>query len=86
MGEQTFLFPCLTESNAACDKTPPPAGTPRVLMAERNQIALRAVDLEGTVGPEHSVRDVWAFVAETGFVGAVYRDRLDRRSGGSGSY
>ena len=62
MGEQTFLFPCLTESNAACDKTPPPAGTPRVLMAERNQIALRAVDLEGTVGPEHSVRDVWAFV------------------------
>ena len=27
-----------------------------------NQIALRAVDLEGTVGPEHSVRDVWAFV------------------------
>ena len=62
MGEQTCLFPCLTESNAACDKTPPPAGTPRVLMAERNQIALRAVDLEGTVGPEHSVRDVWAFV------------------------
>jgi transposase len=33
-----------------------------VLRAERNQIALRAVDLEATVGPEHGVRNVWAFV------------------------
>lgn len=31
-------------------------------MAERNQIALRPVDLEATVGPEHAVRGVWAFV------------------------
>jgi transposase len=31
-------------------------------MAERNQIALRAVDLEATVGAEHAVRNVWAFV------------------------
>jgi transposase len=31
-------------------------------MAQRNQIALRPMDLEATVGPEHAVRNVWAFV------------------------
>jgi transposase len=33
-----------------------------VLTAQRDQIALRPVDLEATVGPEHAVRNVWAFV------------------------
>ena len=47
---------------AVASEAPTPAGTPRVLMAERNQIALRPVDLEATVGPEHAVRNVWAFV------------------------
>jgi transposase len=32
------------------------------LTAQRNQIALRPVDLEATVGPDHPVRNVWAFV------------------------
>jgi len=32
------------------------------LTAQRDQIALRPVDLEATVGPEHAVRNVWAFV------------------------
>jgi transposase len=62
MDEQTFLFPCLPESRAACSKTPPPDEAPRVLRAQRDQIALRPVDLEATVGPEHEVRNVWAFV------------------------
>jgi hypothetical protein len=62
MHEQTFLFPCLSESRAACSKTPPPDEAPRVLRAQRDQIALRPVDLEATVGPEHEVRNVWAFV------------------------
>src|ERR671919_915964 len=62
MDEQTSLFPSLSEIDAACSKTPPPAEVPRVLMAERNQIALRPLDLEATVGPEHAVRNVWAFV------------------------
>jgi transposase len=31
-------------------------------MAQRNQIALRPMDLEATVGPEHAVRNVWAFI------------------------
>jgi transposase len=39
-----------------------PADAPRVLTAQRNQIALRPVDLEATVGSEHPVRNVWAFV------------------------
>jgi len=33
-----------------------------VLVAERNQIELRAVDLEATLGPDHGARDVWTFV------------------------
>ena len=33
-----------------------------MLTAQRDQIALRPVDLEATVGPEHAVRNVWAFV------------------------
>jgi transposase len=62
MDEQTSLFPSLPEGSAAGSKTPSPAGAPRILTAQRDQIALRAVDLEATVGPEHEVRNVWAFV------------------------
>jgi transposase len=62
MDEQTSLFPSLPQSSAACSETRPPAGAPRVLTAQRDQIALRPVDLEATVGPEHAVRNVWAFV------------------------
>jgi transposase len=62
MDEQTSLFPSLPQSSGACSETRPPAGAPRVLTAQRDQIALRPVDLEATVGPEHAVRNVWAFV------------------------
>jgi transposase len=62
MNEQTCFFPSLPESNSVPSQTPIPAGAPRVLRAQRNQIALRPVDLEGTVGPQHAVRNVWAFV------------------------
>jgi transposase len=58
-----------------------------VLTAQRNQIALRPVDLEATVGPDHPVRNVWAFVerldlsalyAEIGSVeGAAGRPAID---------
>jgi transposase len=57
------------------------------LTAQRNQIALRPVDLEATVGPDHPVRNVWAFVerldlsalyAEIGSVeGAAGRPAID---------
>ena len=62
MNEQSSFFPLLPESSSVASQAPTPAGAPRVLMAERNQIALRPVDLEATVGPEHAVRNVWAFV------------------------
>lgn len=62
MDEQTSLFPSLPASSAACPKRPGATAAPRVLTAERNQIALRPIDLEATVGPEHVVRNVWAFV------------------------
>jgi transposase len=62
MDEQSSLFRSLPESSAACFKTPAPTAAARVLTAQRDQIALRPVDLESTVGPEHAVRNVWAFV------------------------
>src|SRR5260370_3004567 len=37
-------------------------GAPRLLTAERRQVVLRAVDLDGLVAEEDAVRDVWAFV------------------------
>jgi transposase len=62
MNEQWSFFPSLPESSLVACPAPTPAGAPRLLMAQRNQIALRPVDLEATVGPEHAVRNVWAFV------------------------
>jgi len=62
MNEQSSFFPSLPESSSVTSQAPSPAGAPRVLTAQRNQIALRAVDLEATVGLEHAVRNVWAFV------------------------
>ena len=62
MNEQSSFFPSLPESSSVPSEVPTPAAAPRVLMAQRNQIALRPMDLEATVGPEHAVRNVWAFV------------------------
>ena len=62
MNEQVFLFPSLPERSSVTPQTPTQDPAPRVLMAQRNQLALRPMDLEATVGPEHAVRNVWAFV------------------------
>src|SRR5215471_18451133 len=82
MDEQTSLFPSLPESSAACCQTPGPTAAPRVLTAERDQIALRAVDIESTVGPEHAVRNVWAFVERLD-LSALYAE-IGSVEGGSG--
>src|SRR5262249_41122214 len=82
MDEQTSLFPSLPESSAACCQTPDPTAAPRVLTAERDQIALRAVDLESTVGPEHAVRNVWAFMERLD-LSALYAE-IGSVEGGSG--
>lgn len=39
-----------------------PAGAARVMTPQRNQIELRAVDLEALLAPDHAARTVWAFV------------------------
>lgn len=87
MNEQSCLFQSLPENSWARSEVATPADAPRVLTAERNQIALRPVDLEATVGPDHPVRNVWAFVerldlsalyAEIGSVeGAAGRPAID---------
>jgi len=62
MNQQSPLFPSLSENSSVTPQTPTQDHTPRVLVAERNQIELRAVDLDATLGPDHGARDVWAFV------------------------
>lgn len=62
MNEQSMLFASLPESAAVNQSGASPQGAPRVLLAERNQIALRAVDLDATIGLDHPARNVWAFV------------------------
>ena len=62
MNEQSCLFQSLPENSWARSEVATPADAPRVLTAQRNQIALRPVDLEATVGSDHPVRNVWAFV------------------------
>lgn len=62
MNEQSKLFASLPESAAFNESGASWQGAPRVLLAERNQIALRAVDLDATIGLDHPARDVWAFV------------------------
>ena len=47
---------------AAAAQAAKPGGAPRVMMPQRNQIELRAVDLEALLAPDHAARTVWAFV------------------------
>ena len=53
-----------------------------MLVAQRNQIELRAVDLEATLGSEHPARDVWAFV-ERMDLSALYAE-IGSVEGGAG--
>jgi transposase len=62
MNEQALLFGSLPESVAVNESVAGAEGAPRVLMAERNQIELRAVDLDATIAMDHPARSVWAFV------------------------
>jgi transposase len=62
MSKQPSLFPNIPETEADLAIVPSSEREARVLVAQRNQIELRAVDLEATLGLEHPARDVWAFV------------------------
>lgn len=62
MNEQAMLFASLPESAAVTEPSATAEPAPRVLLAERNQIELRVVDLEATISLDHPARNVWAFV------------------------
>lgn len=62
MNEQSMLFPSLPEATPVTPPSATPEHTPRVLVAERNQIELRPMDLEATISLDHPARSVWAFV------------------------
>jgi transposase len=62
MSDQPSLFSNFPGPEADRPAVASRDGEPRVLVAERNQIELRAVDLESTLGSDHRARDVWAFV------------------------
>jgi len=54
------LFP-IAEREPECEK-PEPKGAPRLVRANRAQLELRAVDLDGLLGMDHPARAVWEFV------------------------
>lgn len=62
MNEQAMLFASLPEPAAVTEPSATAEPAPRVLLAERNQIELRVVDLEATISLDHPARNVWAFV------------------------
>ena len=52
-------------------KTVLPKASARVLMPNRNQLKLRASDLESLVPPGHRARIVWGYVERQDLSGAV---------------
>jgi transposase len=73
MNEQFMLWASSPESAAVTESSASAEPAPRVLVAERNQIELRPVDLEGTISLDHPARNVWSFV-EGLDLSALYRD------------
>lgn len=63
-GRTGALFEDLTVASdgAAAPKRSTPKGAPRVQSAVRNQVELRACDLDSALPADHQARAVWAFV------------------------
>lgn len=63
-GQTGALFEGLAvpADSAAVLKGSPPKGAPRVQSAVRNQVELRACDLDSSLPADHQARAVWAFV------------------------
>ena len=55
------LFP-IPEGMASAREAPEVVGAPRLVRPNREQLELRAVDLEGLLPADHPARAVWAFV------------------------
>ena len=62
MNEQSMLFASLPGSATVNEYRAGTQSAARVLLAERNQIELRAMDLEATISLDHPARNVWALV------------------------
>lgn len=62
MNEQSMLFASLPGSATVNEYRAGAQSAARVLLAERNQIELRAMDLDATIALDHPARNVWAFV------------------------
>jgi transposase len=60
----------------------PSAGRARVMSAQRDQVELRACDLDSVLGAEHPVRAVWAFVGSLDL--APLHARIRSVEGGAG--
>ena len=73
MNEQSMLFASLPESATVSQSSASAQGAARVLLAERHQIELRAVDLDATIALDHPARSVWAFVERLD-LSALYGD------------
>lgn len=71
------LFDDLPEQSAP--KVPEEAGRPRLREPERDQIELRAVDLDSLLGADHPARIVWAYVERLDL--GVLEDRVRAREG-----
>ena len=82
MSKQPPLFPSLPEPTAAVVDEGGRIGTPRVLVPVRNQLELRPIDLEATLGPEHPARSVWAFVERLDL--STLYEAIGSRDGGGG--
>jgi transposase len=54
------LFGELPEAKAPTDAVP--RGAPRLLEPKRDQVELRAVDIESLIGEDHPARVIWAYV------------------------
>jgi transposase len=59
-----------------------PRGRPRLQEPRRDQVELRAVDLEGLVAADDPVRDLWAYVEKLDLTGLY--DRIEAREGEPG--
>src|SRR5262249_11313459 len=58
------------------------AGAPRLRQPERDQIALRAVDLDSAIGAEHPARVIWAYCERLDL--SVLYDAIKAREGRPG--
>ena len=49
-------------AHAAPEGAQAPRGAPRMREPKRDQIELRAVDIDSLIGPDHAVRVIWSYV------------------------